>query len=275
MKKACLVEYDGASYQGWQVQNGRGEVVPTVTLSVERALSKIYGGATVKVVGSGRTDSGVHAFGQCFDFTPPFHIESDGLVKGFNSIVEKSITMLEALDVSDEFHSRHYSTSKTYMYQLFVSPLRSSFLSHNAWHLRYPSFIGRSEGVQDELKSVLSLFLGEHDFSAYCVQKSLKADNVRTIYNIDVELDSSFMAIYGGFILRIYVRGNGFLHNMVRIIVGTAVGCVAGEVTIDDVKKSLTTGSKDYTGMTAPALGLHLYCVEYDGVTFSRMRQKF
>lgn len=242
--KKCTVEYDGTDFHGWQIQGN----LRTVQKEIEDALGRIYK-TRVKIIGSGRTDTGVHSIGQTFNFKTGKHIPCKSILMGLNSIIPKDITIIKCEDVPPTFHSQRSAVSKTYIYRILNQPLGSALLRHRVWHVREPLEIPK-------LESYLGYFVGEHDFSSMCIKKSVKDNPVRTVnfihvYQNDTQID-------------IEINANGFMHNMVRNIIGTSIYLYRRGIPPEHVDYILDSKNRDEAGPTAPAQGLYLKEVFYE-----------
>lgn len=243
------VEYIGTGFYGFQSQAGRR----TVQGELEDAVSKYFGSA-VKIVGSGRTDAGVHAFGQVISFLLPESADTANrgqflyrLCSGVNKFLPADISVKNA-ELCDKFNARSDAISKTYIYKCFVGEQRSASRDA-AYHQIYK--------MPDIalLRSACQYFVGGHDFTAFAAELGGRSPN-RIIYEFEVEQ-------HGEDEIWFTVRGNGFLKNMVRIIVGTVLGAAEGKFTPADIGRILSSRDRRRAGATAPAKGLTLYNVEY------------
>ncbi|ADD69711.1 tRNA pseudouridine synthase A [Denitrovibrio acetiphilus DSM 12809] len=241
--KKLIVEYVGTDFAGWQVQpNGR-----TVQEELHKALSKMYK-TKVTVIGSGRTDSGVHALGQVANFRTERYIPPENVHMGLNSMLPEDISISSVEDVPEDFHAQLNAVSKTYLYRIFPSRVRSAMLAGRTWW------------VKDELNykrmcELLKYFEGEHDFTSFCVQTSLRENNVRRINNIRCYREDKVICIE--------INGNGFLHNMVRIIAGTVVEALRKGYGDEYIKEAIEGRDRSKAGPTAHAAGLYLKKVYY------------
>ncbi|MDK2791482.1 MAG: tRNA pseudouridine38-40 synthase [Deferribacteres bacterium] len=241
--KKCIVEYDGIDFHGWQVQKN----LRTVQGEIEEKLSKIYK-KKINIIGSGRTDAGVHALGQVFSFRAEKYIPNDSLRLGLNSLLDKDVTILCCEDVPLTFHAQKSAKSKTYVYKILSGENRSSLLRNRVWWFR-------REIDTEKLYGYLEKFVGEHDFSSMCTKKSIKDNNIRKINFIEISSENS--------ILNIEINANGFLHNMVRNIVGTTIFLYKKGAPFDEVEKILSKKDREEAGPTAPPQGLYLKEVFY------------
>jgi len=240
----CIISYDGSGFSGYQVQPNKR----TVQSVLEATLSKMHKGDTVKVVGSGRTDAGVHAKGQVIHFDSPLLIPADKWEKALNSMLPEDISVLTVASVTESFHARFDAKGKEYRYVLHLSQKRDPFLRKFAYQYPYRLNLQAMEQAS-------KFFLGKHDFTSFCAAKTEVVDKVRTIDSIDFVLD--------GDLLTIRFVGNGFLYNMVRILVGTLLEVGSGERKPADLVEILAGKDRRLAGKTAPAHGLYLWKVFY------------
>lgn len=253
-KYAAKLEYDGTQYVGYQVQpNG-----PSVQAAIEKALitmAKLPKDQTIPTSSSGRTDAGVHALGQVIHFDYPFEIPPHAFRKAMNSLLDPSIRINQVVQVNDEFHCRYHAISKEYLYRVDLSDYPDPFKRLYTLHHPYRIDIER---MQTAIQSIL----GEHDFTSFCSTKTDKTDLVRTIYQADVTLDKSNNE------LRFYFKGNGFLYNMVRILVGTLLQIGNGLKPVDELERLLQVKDRQEAGPTAPPQGLYMLRVNYENDPF-------
>ncbi|TCK61816.1 tRNA pseudouridine38-40 synthase [Seleniivibrio woodruffii] len=241
--KAVIIQYDGTNYSGWQWQTHS----PSIQEELQKALKVVYK-RDVNAVGSGRTDSGVHSIGQTANFITDTYIPDEAVVLGLNSILPMDISITKAWDVPLEFHAQKSAKSKTYLYRMYPSRVRSAFMHNRAWWVK-----GRLD--LSGAAEILSAFEGTHDFTACCAAESLRENCVRTIY---------FTKFYKeGDVWCLEVNGSGFLHNMVRIITGTVVKFCRDGHGPERVRQMLETKNRKLGGPTAPAEGLYLKEVFY------------
>lgn len=240
-----VVEYDGTDLCGWQRQaNG-----PTVQQHLEEALAQLLT-HEAPVVGASRTDAGVHARGQVASFRTERSIPLVGIRRGLNSLLPDAIAIRDAAEVPDAFHARFSATGKHYRYTILTRRDRSPRWRHRAWHhpdpLALPAMVAASRAL-----------IGEHDFSAFRAAGCSAKTPVRRIESIAVTRDQD--------LVEVDVRGNAFLRNMVRILVGTLVEVGSGARTVAEVAEILESRDRVRAGLTAPAQGLELVEVRYDG----------
>jgi tRNA pseudouridine38-40 synthase len=239
-----VLEYDGAGLCGWQRQaNG-----PSVQQHVEDALARILG-HPAPVAGASRTDAGVHARGQVASFRTSRPIPLHGIRRGLNSLLPPAIAVVDAAEVADDFHPRFSAVGKHYRYALLIRPDRSPRWRGRAWHRPHRLDPGR---LADAPRSLL----GEHDFAAFRAAGCTARTTRRRIDAIDVvDLDDGVIAVD--------VRGNAFLRNMVRIVIGTLVEVAEGRRQALEVREILESRDRTRAGQTAPAHGLELMQVFY------------
>jgi len=247
-----LVEYDGTGLCGWQRQaNG-----PTVQGHLEAALGKLLA-HEVAVVGASRTDAGVHARGQVASFRTERPIPLHGIRRGLNSLLPPSIAIVEASPADEDFHPRFSATGKHYRYLLCTRAERSPRWRDRAWHHPEPLDLAA-------MREAALALIGEHDFAAFRAAGCTAKRTVRRIERIEIaEVPGDLPG--ETWILAIDVHGNAFLRNMVRIVVGTLVEVGRGRRPIGQVAEILASRDRTKAGITAPAHGLELVLVRYDG----------
>lgn len=237
------IEYDGTSYGGWQKQKNNR----TIQQCIEEAI-KLLTGEEVELIGSSRTDAGVHAKGMVANFITNSKIPSDKFREAINTKLPDDIGIIKSEEVDKNFHSRYDSKGKTYCYTLVN---------------RYEKVcLGRSYvyQVRDELnynimKDAAKYFLGKHDFKAFKTNGSSVKTSVRTISGLELELK--------GDVLKIFISADGFLYNMVRIIVGTLIEVGKGKIKPEDIESIIRNGDRSKAGPCVPPNGLVLEKVFY------------
>jgi tRNA pseudouridine38-40 synthase len=243
-----LLAYDGSEFSGWQVQPDAATIQGTLASAIGRVT-----GEKVLPQGSGRTDAGVHALGQVATFAIESSIPAANLVKALNDVLPPSIRVLEASEAASDFHARKSAHSKTYRYRMFRGPICPPFLARYVWHYPYPL-------DEDTMQQAAALVIGEHDFTSFAAVDPERCDdevtsNVRRIFTSTWE--------QAGEELIYTVQGSGFLHHMVRNLVGTFL--LVGKSTLkpDTISEILTARNRAAAGATAPAGGLYLVSVDY------------
>jgi tRNA pseudouridine38-40 synthase len=243
------LSYDGAEFSGWQVQPGATTVQGTVASVIGRIT-----GEKVLPQGSGRTDAGVHALAQVMTFVTRSSVPTGNFLKALNDILPASVRVLEVTEAPPEFHARHSARAKTYRYRIYRESICPPFLARYVWHFPYRL-------AEEDMGRAAALVLGEHDFTSFAavdperVRHEAMASNVRTIFS------SSWQRL--GNELVYTVRGSGFLHHMVRNLVGTFILVGKGTFQVEDVVRILEARNRSAAGATAPASGLYLVNVEY------------
>lgn len=243
MRIKCEVSYDGALFHGFVLQKN----VRTVQFEIQEALEKVYH-KKITIYAASRTDAGVHALAQVFHFDAPSHIPEKNLFHALNSKLPKDIYVNSVAYVDVSFHARFLAVRKIYQYKLHVNeylPLRRNYM-----HFYYK----RPALDIEKMKEAARLLIGTHDFRSFA-KISKKEDTVRTIYRIDfIVVDND---------ITIEFEGNGFLHNMIRIIVGMLLEVGRGKVTSSAIKEILAEKNRIYAPKVAPACGLYLVEIFY------------
>ena len=235
--------YDGTRYNGWQRQTSHDN---TIQGKLETALSRILG-EPIEISASGRTDTGVHARGQVANFHTDSDMDCGALLSELRKYLPEDIGIYSCREVSPRFHARLNALEKTYLYRLWNSDQPCVF------DRRFVAVMEEELDVE-RMHEAAQLLLGTHDFSAFCANKKMKKSTVRTI--------KSFTVQRVGEEIRFTVTGNGFLHNMVRILVGTLVEVGRGEREMDSIP-ALFGGKREDAGFLAPGKGLCLMEVRY------------
>jgi tRNA pseudouridine38-40 synthase len=241
------LEYDGSQYHGWQRQLG----VLTIQEVLESRLEIILGGP-IKTRASGRTDAGVHARGQVINFYGRTSLTPEEIQRALNSLLPGDIVVLHAEEVVDAFHARFSATAKTYEYRILNRAAPSALERRFAWHIRKPL---EWSAMTECLESIIGL----HDFSAFMGSGSPVKSTERCIFRAVLEALDTHHFIFS-------FEANGFLKHMVRNLVGTLVEVGKGKLTPEDFEDILASRDRRQAGMTAPAHGLYLVSVRYDGL---------
>lgn len=244
MKLLVTLKYIGTGYVGWQVQKNGISVQTRVQDAVERIC-----GARVDVTGCSRTDSGVHANGYRFCFTPPRPLSPYRALAALNAALPPDMGVTDVREVDDGFHPRYCAAAKEYIYKLYGGRARDPFLDGLAWHCVRPL----DAALMDE---AAQNFAGTHDFRSFMSQGSKITDTVRRVYYCRVREREGYTEVR--------ICADGFLYNMVRIIVGTLVAVSEGKIDKNGITDIISAKDRSAAGRTAPACGLYLNRVFYD-----------
>jgi len=237
------IEYDGAPFCGWQLQDNG----PSVQGALETAVKAICGEA-VRVNGAGRTDAGVHADGQVATFDLQVNIPPHGLLRGLNSALPPDVALVDVAEAPSDFDARFSARGKVYRYTVWSHFVRSPLRARRAWHVREPLDV-------EAIRAAAAALVGDHDFRAFRASDCDRRTTRRVVRGIDVDRQ--------GAVLTIDVEATAFLKNMVRILVGTLIDVGRGRLPPDAVGRMLATGDRTIGGMTAPPQGLTLLRVIY------------
>ena len=243
-----IVSYDGTSYNGWAVQSSTPN---TIEGELNRAINALTG-ENVQVIGASRTDAGVHAYGNVAVFDTASTIPGDRFIYALNHELPQDIRIVKSLEVSKDFHPRHCNTEKTYKYRILNTKICDPTRRMYTCHFSMPLDV-------EVMNQAAHYLIGEHDFTSFCNVESQALSHVRTITDIRIQKDGDEVVIY--------VTGNGFLYNMVRIIAGTLMQIGRGKGGPGKLKTILSKKNRAAAGPTAPPQGLFL--VEYrfvDGI---------
>lgn len=239
------IQYDGTRYSGWQVQKCTPD---TIQGKIEHVIETLAG-HPVEIMGSGRTDAGVHARGQVANFLIEDNFKKEEIFSWLNEHLPKDIAVIQIEEVADRFHSRFSAKSKTYVYRIHTGNYSNVFER---------KFVYDYKGILDvnRMREAAKLLEGKHDFKSFCGNKRMKKSTVRTIYEIKIE------ELPGE--LKISYTGNGFLMNMVRILTGTLIEVGDGRRTPESMTDILEGLDRELAGYTAPPQGLMLEQVYYE-----------
>jgi len=240
------IEYDGTRYQGWQ-KLGKNASSNTIQEKLESVLSKMTG-ESIQVIASGRTDAGVHAYGQIANFHTNCELSCQEIKEYLMKYLPADIGILMAGEVSERFHSRLNAKQKTYQYRIAIPGTVNVFERKYLW--KFPKMLDIKK-----MDQAASYCLGTHDFLGFSSVKKTKKSTVRTISSIKIEKDKKEV--------RITFTGNGFLYNMVRILTGTLAEIGAGTRDPESILRVFQTKDRKDAGITAPPQGLFLVDVEY------------
>lgn len=245
MKNIKLVlSYDGSAYLGWQ----KTEHGPSVEETLEKALHKILGNSP-RLQAASRTDKGVHANNQIVNFFTGKELDFSTFQYGVNALLPDDIRILDAACMPDNFHPTTDALRKTYLYQIYYSPILSPHMRFSTWHIPYQLNIDAMQREKDKL-------LGKRDFVAFCNNSLSKPENtVRNLFTIDIKQVDDLLCFE--------ICGDHFLYKMVRNIVGTLVDVGRGK--IEQIDSVLEGKDRTKAGITAPAQGLFLQDIEYGG----------
>lgn len=238
-----IVSYDGTGYCGWQVQpNGI-----TVEEVLNKALQKLTG-EDIHVIGASRTDSGVHALGNVAVFDTETTIPAERIAAALNQRLPEDIVIRSSEEVPGDFHPRYCDCTKTYEYRILNAKIPVPTMRHTHYFVSYDLNI-------EDMRQAASYLVGEHDFVSFCNIRTDVENTVRTVYSLGIEKQGEEMIVR--------ITGNGFLYNMVRIIVGTLVRVGRGFYPPEKVKEILEAKDRKAAGVTAPPQGLYLVEIRY------------
>jgi tRNA pseudouridine38-40 synthase len=240
-----VVEYDGSAFHGLQYQ----PVLRTVAGALEDALSRMFH-EPVKITAAGRTDAGVHATGQVVSFHAGREFPIERLALALNDVTPRDLVVRDAAIAADGFSARFDALERVYDYLILNRGFPSAVWRARAWHVPRPIDDARFVAAAQPL-------LGEHDFATFCGEPPEHGGTVRDVRAIELTRCED--------LLRVTVRGNAFLHRMVRVIVGTLVWCATGYRGVDFAERALEARDRTAAGTTAPAHGLYLAGVRYAG----------
>ena len=250
MNFKLLIQYDGTDFHGWQVQGS----LRTVQGELQRVIGMLED-AEVKIIGSGRTDAGVHAEGQVANVVLNRPFTPERLRSAINGNLWRDTRILQVEKAADDFHARFSAKGKYYVYRVVNAPIISPFWVRYAHHEARPLDVAR-------MNETARLFLGKHDWTAFSAASSDAEHRVRTIKEFTVESKWDTRANAG--IIEFRIMGDGFLRYLVRSIVGTLLEVGRGEKDSDTIQMAIVSGDRCLSGKTAPALGLTLMKVFYE-----------
>lgn len=239
-----VIEYDGTNFFGWQRQKNQR----TVQGEIEKQLS-VMTQSSIHLIGSGRTDAGVHALGQIANFRCDTRLTPDIFVKGLNSLLPKDIVILSCQEVPLEFHARFDATCKHYQYRILNRPVPSAVECRYSWFIHLPLDL-------EMMNRAVPYLIGEHDFKAFEGVGSPRVHTVRNVFHAQLSIDLEHHIFFD-------IKANGFLKYMVRNIVGTLVYVGLGKIPPERVPEIIETKDRRCAGPTAPPHGLFLKHVAY------------
>ena len=239
------IEYDGKEFNGWQKQPNKLNIQGTIENAIKEITSE-----DIELNASGRTDAGVHAFGQVANFKTNSTIPVEKIPIALNTKLKKSIRIVNAEEVDERFHSRLSCKRKTYRYVISQGACESAIYRNLETYI--PNYLD-----VEKMKEAAKYLEGEHDFKSFRASGTSSKSSVRTIYKADVyKPDNSHIYIE--------LTGNGFLYNMVRIIAGTLVEVGLKKIEPSEIKNIIEQKDRTKAGKTLPARGLYLMKVEYE-----------
>ncbi len=241
MKYLVNLEYDGSELNGYATQPNHN----TVQDNVEAVLSKIFK-VNVKTFGASRTDARVHARDQYFSFESEKEIDVIGIKRALNAMTKPAINVKSVKEIADEFNPRYDVVDKEYHYLIMKE--YDPFMRKYAYFHKYNLDIAK-------MKAATSAIIGTHDFTSFCNVNTDVVDKVRTVYDLKV--------IEEGNLLKIIIRGNGFLYNMVRIIAGVLIDCGSNKLDCADVRQMILAKNRKLASKTMPPEGLYLMKINY------------
>jgi len=265
-----ILSYDGSEFAGWQVQPGLATIQGTLVSSIGRLT-----GEKVLPQGSGRTDAGVHALAQVATFQTASPIPIGNWLKALNDILPASIRVLEVSEAAPDFHARRSARAKTYRYRTHRGPVCPPFLARYVWHYPFPI-------DEPAMMAAASVVVGKHDFTSFAAvdpervegtreatephthgeHRGLEGNDECGVSNVRTVFSSTWVREKDELLYT--VRGSGFLHHMVRNLVGTFLLVGKGTLSVHDVTRILDARNRSAAGPTAPASGLYLVSVEYE-----------
>ena len=238
------LEYDGTNFAGYQVQPEKR----TIEGELEKALECIYN-QKVKTFASGRTDAGVHAYGAVVHFDAPKELKHNRIADSLNAFLPEDVKVVECQEVGEDFDARFTAKQKTYVYKFYLSRNERPLYQNRALRINV-------EADVDKMNKACKFLVGEHDFTSFVARKSGKTNFVRTIYSAGIEMtgDNEY---------QLKICGNGFLYNMVRIIMGTLINVGYNRIAPEEVGKIIAAKDRKLAGKTMPPHALYLLSVVY------------
>jgi tRNA pseudouridine38-40 synthase len=238
------LQYDGGRYKGWQ-RLGQGEA--TIQDKLEQVLAQLTGQPT-EIIGCSRTDAGVHALAQVANFKMDQLFTCIEVMNYMNRYLPQDIVVVEVDQVEEPFHARYLAKNKTYLYKIWNKEHSNPFMRKYSMHVKEPLDL-------KAMQQATSYMLGAHDFTAFSNAKSKKKSMIRTIYSIEFEEIDGF--------INIRIRGDGFLYNMVRWMVGTLIAVGLGRLKSEELPEIFEAKQRNRTGDLAEAAGLYLEKITY------------
>ena len=235
------IQYDGAAYSGWQIQDNAATVQQRIVDAI-----KVISKEKVNLIGSGRTDAGVHALGQIANFKVDSELDIYKFKHSLNSILPEDISIIKMKKVPEDFHARFNAKKRSYIY--IISKMKSPFYNNYSWYYHNKINV-------EALNKYSKLLIGEHNFSSFAKKKSEVENKYCNIYNAHWKKS--------GELIMFFIEANRFLHGMVRTVVGTLLGISSNDEKEEKLIKILESQDREVAGETAPAKGLFLYKVKY------------
>jgi tRNA pseudouridine38-40 synthase len=239
-----LLTYDGTRYNGWQIQPNGVSIQGMIEQKLFRLLKK-----PIRLIGAGRTDTGVHALGQVAHFTNDQTIDCEAVLKALNGCLPPDIRIREFSEAHEDFHAQHSALSKEYHYHLWLEKMADPFVRLYRHHFKSSRF------SKTLLQQAATYFIGTHDFASFSNVGGSVKSTIRTIYRLDI-LEQN-----GG--LRLEFEGNGFLYKMIRTLVGTLLEIATEKRALSDVPLIFAARDRRAAGSAAPAQGLFLVKIDY------------
>ena len=243
MRIGLKIEYDGTAYGGWQRQKNAPSIQQTIEEALERAL-----GCSCRVIGAGRTDAGVHAYGQVAHLDIETKIPADRFSYILNQKLPDDIRIVQSWQAAENFHARRDAIGKHYRYTIYQAPHASALERNSSVHVPQQLDVKK-------MQQAAQVLIGEHDFSAFRTVGSNIVGTVRTVYRLEVQQQGQH--------IHIDIWGNGFLYNMVRIIAGTLIEVGKGKIPVQEMQSILDSKERARAGAPAPAKGLAMCEVFY------------
>ena len=237
------IAFDGSGYHGWQIQKD----APTLQGVICDALARITG-ERVTLTGSGRTDAGTHARGLVANFFTSSRLPAAQIARALNSILPWDVRIMSARRVPPDFHARRSAVAKVYRYQIYLGPVLAPHLAREYFHYPYRLDLER-------MQAAAALFVGERDFASFAKASASYSSTVRQVFQCELKKK--------GRRLLLTVKGNGFLHHMVRNMAGTLIEVGRGSMSLEEFQDLFSRRDRTLAGFTAPAHGLVLLKVQY------------
>lgn len=239
------IQYDGSRYKGWQ-RLGKAEET-TIQGKIENVISELVG-KEIEIIGCSRTDAGVHALAQVANFKTDKPLTEKEIKKYLNKYLPQDIRIVDVTKVNDRFHSRYNAKDKTYLYKIWNEDYMSPFMRNYSMHVEEKLHL-------ENMKKAAQHFIGTHDFTTFSNAKSKKKSMVREIYSITLSQNKG--------LIEIRVRGNGFLYNMIRKMVGTLIEVGLGRIEPEEIPSMLSSKERNQVNYMAFAGGLFLEKIDY------------